>query len=81
MHRAQPIIELLRRNPDFARLYLALLVALGAAIGGIMADTVGRGVTLLMYPLPTLHPSRPSDRPRPGVRRLWQVLNVAYTIL
>jgi len=30
MHRARPIIELLRRNPDFARLYLALLVAFAA---------------------------------------------------
>ena len=30
MHRVRPIIGLLQRNPDFARLYLALLVAFAA---------------------------------------------------
>jgi MFS family permease len=30
MHRLQPIVGLLRRNPDFSRLYLALLIAFAA---------------------------------------------------
>lgn len=47
MHRARSIIGLLQRNPDFARLYLALLVAFAAdwfatvALVDLVLDTTG----------------------------------------
>ncbi len=47
MHRVRPIMGLLQRNPDFARLYLALLVAFAAdwfatvALIDLVLDTTG----------------------------------------
>ncbi len=47
MHRVRPILGLLQRNPDFARLYLALLVAFAAdwfatvALVDLVLDTTG----------------------------------------
>ena len=48
MHRLQTITGLLRRNPDFARLYLALLIAFAADWFATVA-LIGIAAVLLVF--------------------------------